>query len=100
MPKLEYIGIGGHVAGFDVLIRDSMVIVMQGEKELLKHKIPIYNDTGKMPRVTKLRHATTEDFNIIQLVTETKKDIETGQIWTFGYCLNIECPDLSEWGWW
>lgn len=92
----------GEVSGFKILATDTgfvRVAISETDEEILTHQIPLF-DSKRLPDLIKVRHAKTEDFNIIQLTTEKAFDDDTGTEHTFGYCLNIDDPDLSEWGWW
>lgn len=92
----------GEVSGFKILATDTgfvRVAISETNEEILTHHIPLF-DSKKMPNLIRIRHAKTVDFNIIQLTTETAFDDDNGVEHTFGYCLNVEDPDLSEWGWW
>jgi len=78
----------GHIGDFDLFIAESGIIVMGGGKVLLRHRVNLSQFLAKNPKGLRLGLGWTEDFTIFQL-----KDPEG-----FGYALNLEAPDLSEWG--
>lgn len=78
----------GHVGGFDLFITERGIIVMHGRRVLLRHRVDLIDFLTKNSGGLRLGLGWTEDFTIFQL-----KDCEG-----FGYALNLEAPDLSEWG--
>ena len=87
---IEHIGAGGHIAGFDVLINGDTVIVSTPEAILAKRTIPGMAKFFKAAKAFRLGWARTDDFNIIYLYDKADDD--------FGYGLNLEAEDCSEWG--
>jgi len=81
----------GHVAGFDIFVAGDVVTVMLGKEIVTKQE---GNGLGKWlaghQGHVSLGWAETEDFNIIYLYDKADGN--------FGYAVNVEAPDCSEWG--
>ena len=78
----------GHIGDFDLFITKRGIMVLGGEKILLRHQVDLSDFLAKNPKGLRLGLGWTDDFTIFHL-----KDHEG-----FGYALNLEAPDLSEWG--
>lgn len=78
----------GHIGGFDLFITEQGIIVMHGSRVLLRHRVDLKDFLAKNSGGLRLGLGWTEDFTIFHL-----KDREG-----FGYALNLEAQDLSEWG--
>ena len=87
MKKLIF----GKVKGFNILLSGDCVSVSFKEKTLVKsQRVENLSKFLKKAKDLKLGWAKTEDFNIIYIYD--KKDDN------FGYAVNLEARDLSEWG--
>jgi len=81
--------VSGHVGGFDLFTLHDVVTVMAGKRVLLKHKAPgLSAFLEKHGGRVRLSLGKTDDFNLFGF-----HDAEG-----FGYVVNLEAPDLSEWG--
>ena len=87
---MEHIGVGGHIAGFDVLIHGDTVVVSTGKSIVSRRTVERLGNFILLAVDFKLGWARTEDFNIIYLYDKGDDN--------FGYAVNLEAPDCSEWG--
>ncbi len=81
--------ISGHIGDFDVFAFEDVITVIDEKKIVQKRKVKGLNKflSEQQGRV-RLTLGQTEDFNIIGLWDKEG----------FGYALNLEAPELSEWG--
>jgi hypothetical protein len=90
MATLERTGASGHIAGFDVLIRGDAVIISTAKAIIAKRTVKGLAKFLAAAKAFKLGWARTEDFNIIYLYDKADDN--------FGYAVNLEAEDCSEWG--
>lgn len=81
--------ISGHVVGFDIFAPDDVVTVANDRKVVQQRKVEglskfLADHQGRV----RLTLGRTEDFTVVGLWGPDG----------FGYALNLEDPDLSEWG--
>lgn len=82
--------ISGRIGGFTVRVVGSEITVEAGGRQLTQERVPGLQEFLTRAKDLRLGLGQTEDFNIIYLY-DAKDD-------NFGYAVNVEDPDLSEWG--
>ncbi len=80
--------VSGHVGPYDVFALWDVVTVMEGKKIVHKQRVPGLSAFLAEEGRARLTLGHTEDFTILGLWGPSG----------FGYALNLEDPDLSEWG--
>ena len=81
--------ISGHIGDFDVFAYEDVITVIDEKKIVQKRKVNgLSKFLGEQQGRVRLTLGQTEDYNIIGLWGEDG----------FGYALNLEDPELSEWG--
>ncbi len=81
--------VSGHVGGLDMFVAKDVITVIDDTHILLKHQVPGLSRflTEHQGRV-RLTLGRTEDFTILGLYGPDN----------FGYAINLDDPELSEWG--
>jgi len=83
-------GLLAEVAGYRLMALEDDVCVYSGERFITKERVEGLGDfISKRPGQMKVGWGRTADFDILYVY-----DGSDG----FGYALNLDAPDLSEWG--
>ena len=87
--SMERVGVGGHVGGFDIFVHGDQVIVQYQGRDFTTRAVRGMADfvRGTQGRL-RLSLGQTADFRILYLLDDRD----------YGYALNLDAPDLSEWG--
>jgi len=86
----ERIGTGGSINGYDVLVLGDAVEVSRGGASVTRQTVEGLGRFLHAARDLRLGWAELPDFEVIYLY-----DSGDGG---FGYAVNVDAPDLSEWG--
>ena len=87
---MQKLGLSGHIKHFDVFIAGDTVTVLTKRGIEAQKKVEGLGEFVRGARELRLGWGCTEDFNIIYIYDKADEN--------FGYAVNIEAPDLSEWG--
>ena len=81
--------VSGHIGGLDVFVAKDVITVIDGKGIVLKHRVPgLSQFLAEQQGRVRLTLGRTEDFTILGLWGPDG----------FGYGLNLDASDLSEWG--
>ena len=81
------------IAELEVFVEGNGVFVFGPNGELVRyHEVPPLDNDSEFPSLLGIHFWQTSDYRILGLI------VERGPDYSFGYALNLDSSDLSEWG--